>query len=278
MSMMRQLTQIRTAGIGQREEESGGTGRGAAHNYSGGSARVPPTADTSYDATALGATAAAEVSVHSRAASEPGRSADDTSRRPVLPDRVGPVMDVQGGEARIPHLAGIAAHDEVGGVLSTDFKPLPARVIPPVLKAGFFFQKIKHEFLLKTNMLDISDHSVGQGMQMVPVGDPLKQKAVLLRKGFSNEEIRGSYRVWNYIDAALQTEVDRAILKRYRSPREVFERLEKWHDPESEVATQRLYDKFHEFAIPPHSNPIATFHDLEDINNQMYEKGIRSNS
>ena len=68
--------------------------------------------------------------------------------------------------------------------------------------------------------------------------------------------------------------MDRAILKRCRSPREVFEHLEKWHDPESEVATQRLYDKFHEFAIPPHSNTIAAFHDLENINNQTYEKGI----
>ena len=35
-----------------------------------------------------------------------------------------------------------------------------------------------------------------------------------------------------------------------------------------------MYDKFHELAIPPHSNPIAAFHDLEDINNQMYEKGV----
>ena len=40
------------------------------------------------------------------------------------------------------------------------------------------------------------------------------------------------------------------------------------------MATQRLYDKFHEFAIPPHSDPIAALHDLEDINNQMHEKGI----
>ena len=34
MNMMRQLTQTRTAGAGQHEEESGGTGRGAAHNPS----------------------------------------------------------------------------------------------------------------------------------------------------------------------------------------------------------------------------------------------------
>ena len=204
-----------------------------------------------------------------------GRPADDTSRRPGLSAGVGPMIDVQRGEARVPYLAGLAAHDEGGGVLSTDFKSLSARVISPVLKAKKRgFQKFKHEFLLKTNMLDISDHFVGQGMQMVPVGDPLKQKVVLLREVFSDEEIRGAYQAWKFIDAALQSEADRAILKRCRSPREVFERLEKWHGSESEVATQRLYDKFHEFAIPPHSNRIAAIHGLEDINNQMYEKGI----
>ena len=65
MSMMRQLTQTTTTGVGQREEESGGTGRGAPQNYSGGAGRVPPTADTGYGATAVGATAAAMVPVHS---------------------------------------------------------------------------------------------------------------------------------------------------------------------------------------------------------------------
>ena len=136
------------------------------------------------------------------------------------------------------------------------------------------FKKFKHEFPLKINMLNITDHFVDQGMQMVPVGNPLKQKAVLLREGFSNEEIRGAFQVWNFIDAALQSNADRAILKICRSPREVFERFKKWHDPESEVVTQQPYDKFHEFAIPPHSNPIAGFHDLEDIYNRTYEKGI----
>ena len=277
MSMMRQPTQTRTESFGQQEEESGGTGRGAAHNHSGGAGRVPPTADRGHGATALGATAVAEVPARSRAASEPGRPADNTSQRPVLPAGVGPMIGVQHDEASVPHLAGIAAHGEGGGVL-TDFKSLPARVIPPVLKAEKGgFQKFKHEFLLKTNVLDISDHFVGQGMRIVPVGDPLKTKAALLREGFSNEEIRGAYQAWNFLDAAPQSKADRAILKKCRSPREVFESLEKWHDPESEMATQRLYDKFHEFAIPPHSNPIAAIHDLEDINNRMYEKGIGRN-
>ena len=115
-------------------------------------------------------------------------------------------------------------------------------------------------------------------MRAVPVGDPLKQKAVLLQEVFSNEEIRSAYQAWNFIDAALQSVADRSILKRCKSPREVFERLEKWHDPDNEVATQRLYDKFYEFAIPPHSDPIAALHDLEDTNNQMHEKGISDGS
>ena len=278
--MMRQLTQTRTAGAGQQEEKSGGTGRGAAHNPNSGAGRVPPSAVTGYGVTAVGvgrtrgatareATAAREFTVHDRATSEPA----DT--RPELPTGVGPMIDVRRGEARDPYLAGITAYDEGRDVLRTDFKSLPARVVPPVLKVEKGgFQKFKHEFFLKANMLDITAHFVDQGTRAVPVGDPLKQKAVLLQEGFSNEEIRSAYQAWNFIDAALQSESDRSILKRCKSPREVFERLEKWHDPDSEVATQRLYDKFHEFAIPPHSDPIAALYDLEDTNNQMHEEGI----
>ena len=276
VGMLRQLTtETRTAGDGRRGEESGGARRDAAHIYSSGARRGPLTAATGYRVTAVQdegtgeATAARNFPVHHRAASEPA----DT--RPGLPTGVGPMIDVRSGEARDPYLAGITAYDQGRDVLRAEFKSLPTRVVPPVLKAEKAgFQKFKHEFFLKTNMLDITDHFVGQGMRAVPVGDPLKQKAVLLQEGFSNEEIKGAYQAWNFIDAALQSDSDRSILKRCKSPREVFERLEKWHDPDSEVATQRLYDKFHEFTIPPHSDPITALHDLEDTNNQMHEKGI----
>ena len=276
VGMLRQLTtETRTAGDGRRGEESGGARRDAAHIYSSGARRGPLTAATGYRVTAVQdegtgeATAARNFPVHHRAASEPA----DT--RPGLPTGVGPMIDVRSGEARDPYLAGITAYDQGRDVLRAEFKSLPTRVVAPVLKAEKgSFQKFKHDFFLKTNMLDITDHFVGQGMRAVPVGDPLKQKAVLLQEGFSNEEIKGAYQAWNFIDAALQSDSDRSILKRCKSPREVFERLEKWHDPDSEVATQRLYDKFHEFTIPPHSDPIAALHDLEDINNQMHEKGI----
>ena len=276
VGMLRQLTtETRTAGDGRRGEESGGARRDAAHIYSSGARRGPLTAATGYRVTAVQdegtgeATAARNFPVHHRAASEPA----DT--RPGLPTGVGPMIDVRSGEARDPYLAGITAYDQGRDVLRAEFKSLPTRVVPPVLKAEKGgFQKFKHEFFLKTNMLDITDHFVGQGMRAVPVGDPLKQKAVLLQEGFSNEEIKGAYQAWNFIDAALQSDSDRSILKRCKSPREVFERLEKWHDPDSEVATQRLYDKFHELTIPPQSDPIAALHDLEDTNNQMHEKGI----
>ena len=67
---------------------------------------------------------------------------------------------------------------------------------------------------------------------------------------------------------------DRSILKRYKSPREPFGYLEKLYDQESEVATQKLYDKFHDFTIPSKSNPIEALHALEHTNNQMAEKGV----
>ena len=136
-----------------------------------------------------------EVLAHSRrAASEPTRPADDIGRRPEVPAGVGPTVNMYSGEARESHLAGKAAHDGGSGVLNPSFHGQP-RVVPPVLKGGKGFQKFKHDFLLKANMLDISDHFVGQRVRAVPVGDPLKQKAVLLREGFSPEEIRGTYQV-----------------------------------------------------------------------------------
>ena len=96
------------------------------------------------------------------------------------------------GEAGESHLAGIAAHDGGSGVFNPSFHGQP-RVIPPVLKGGKSFQKFKHDFLLKANIRDISDHFVGQRVRALPVGDPLKQKAVLLLEGVSPEEIICAY-------------------------------------------------------------------------------------
>ena len=88
------------------------------------------------------------------------------------------------------------------------------------------------------------------------------------------QEIRGAYQAWKFIDGALQSEADISILKRCKSPREAFDHFEKWYDPENEVATQKLFDKFHNFTIPPNSNPIEAPHALEDTNSHMAEKGM----
>ena len=121
---------------------------------------------------------------------------------------MGPTVNMYSGEARESHIAGIAAHDGGGSVLNPIFHGNPP-VIPPVLKGGRIFQNFNHDFLLKANILDISDHFVGQRVRAVPVGDPLKQKDVLLRDGFIPEEIRGAYQAWNFLDAELQSEEDK---------------------------------------------------------------------
>ena len=64
--------------------------------------------------------------------------------------------------------------------MSSGFQRKP-RVVPPVLKGEKGgFQIFKGELIFKENMLDISGHFVGQGTRVVPVGDRLKEKAVLL--------------------------------------------------------------------------------------------------
>ena len=105
---------------------------------------------------------------------------------------MGPTGNICGGEARESYLAGIGAHDGGSGVSNLCFHGQPRFIIPPVLKGGKGFQIFKHGFLLKANMLDISDYFVGQRVRAVPVGDPLKQKAVRLREGFPLQEIRGT--------------------------------------------------------------------------------------
>ena len=75
-----------------------------------------------------------------------------------------------------------------------------------------------------------------------------------------------------FVTGALQSEAYRSILNICKSPGEAFGHIEKWYDPENKVATQRLYDKFHDLAIPPNSNPTEALHALEDRNKQMAER------
>ena len=63
-------------------------------------------------------------------------------------------------------------------------------------------------------------------------------------------------------------------MKRCESLKGAFGHIEKWYDSESEVATVKLYYKFHDFTIPLNSNPVGALHALEDTNNEMAEKGM----
>ena len=164
MGIMQQLLQTKSADGGQEEEKSGGTGRGDAKDDSGGTGRAP--CEEGATGARVGATAATaaggRVSNPSSRASDRSSTADDTGRRPEVPAGVGPMINMERSETRYLFLAGIAAHDG-GGILSSGFQRQP-RVVPPVLKGEKGrFQKNKHEFLLKANMLEISGHFASQG-------------------------------------------------------------------------------------------------------------------
>lgn len=112
------------------------------------------------------------------------------------------------GEARYSYPTGVAANKDAGGLAGVhDFKRQPTHAVPPVLKGvKGDFQEFKHEVLLKPKKLDISDHFIGQGTRAGPFGDPLKQRTVLLREGFTPRGVSGAYQAWNFIDTSLQSE------------------------------------------------------------------------
>ena len=192
MGIMQQLLQTKSADGGQEEEKSGGTGRGdrrkrLQRRHRKGTVRRRGCWRKRWRHSS---NCCRGKSVQPQQQTDRSKTADDTGRRPELPAAVGPVINMDRGETRYSFLAGIAAHDG-GGILSSGFQRQP-RVVPTVLKGEKGrFQKIKHEFLLKENTLDISGHFASQGTRLIPVVDPLKHKAVLLRGVFSSEAIKG---------------------------------------------------------------------------------------
>ena len=91
-----------------------------------------------------------------------------------------PVTRMEHGEARDLYPAGIAVNDEEG-VFVAGSSSGKMRVVLLVLKGEKgSFQKFKHDFCLKANMLDLIDQFVGEEKRRVPIGDPLKSRRMLL--------------------------------------------------------------------------------------------------
>ena len=102
MGMMQQLLHAKSIDEGQQEHKSGGTGRGYANEDSGVAGRAPREEGAA--GARVGATTATaaggRVSHHSSRASDGSRPADNTGRRPEVPASVGPMINMQHGEAR----------------------------------------------------------------------------------------------------------------------------------------------------------------------------------
>ena len=125
MGMIQHLLQVKlSADGGQQEDKSDGFGRGDANDESGGARRAPRqerAAGRRVRATTETAPGRKLFS-HSSRASDGSRPAEDTGRRPEVPTGVGPMINMQRGEARDSHLAGIASVHNNDGVLSSGFQ------------------------------------------------------------------------------------------------------------------------------------------------------------
>ena len=102
MGMMQQLVQAKSVDGGQQKEESGGTGRGDANDYSDGAKRAPRKegAAGARVGTTTATVAGVRVSNHSSRASDGSRPADHTGWRPKIPAGVSPIINIQRGETR----------------------------------------------------------------------------------------------------------------------------------------------------------------------------------
>ena len=120
MDMMQELLQAKSADGGQQEEKSGGSGRGNENEDSDGAGRAPceEGATGARVGATTGTAAGGRVSNHSSRASGGSRPADDTGRRREVPAGVGPMINMQRSEARNSSIAGIAAHDGDGALIS----------------------------------------------------------------------------------------------------------------------------------------------------------------
>ena len=102
VGMMQQLLKAKSADGGQQKEKSGGSGRGDANDDSGGAGRAlreEGAAGTRVGATTE-TTAEGKMSSHSSSSASNGsRPTDITGRRPEVPAIVGPMINMQRGEA-----------------------------------------------------------------------------------------------------------------------------------------------------------------------------------
>ena len=133
MGGMQHLLQVKSADGGQQEEKSGGSDKGDANDYSCGTGKAPREEEAA--SARVGATTAVaaggRLSSHISKASDEPRPTDDTGHIPEVPAGMGPMINMQRGEARDEFIAGVA-HDR-GGVLSSVFQR-QSHVVPPVLK------------------------------------------------------------------------------------------------------------------------------------------------
>ena len=106
MGMMQQLLRAKLADGGDQEYKPGSTSRGYANDDSNGAGRAPREegAAGARVCTTTATSAERRVPNHSSKSSDESRSADDTGRRPKVPAGVGPMINMQRGEARDSHL------------------------------------------------------------------------------------------------------------------------------------------------------------------------------
>ena len=107
-----------------------------------------------------------------------------------------------------------------------------------------------------------------------PVRDLNLDGRGLLAAGYDEEDIDRQTAVWTFLVSALRSSGDRAILHRFKTPKEAWTTLAKWCGPQTQGVRTEYYRKMHSFQIATGQKPLTALRNLEGVAAEMRVIGL----
>ena len=93
--------------------------------------------------------------------------------------------------------------------------------------------------------------------QYIPVGELDTENSVLVNRGCNRESVHIHALAWNFLSTALKSKSDKSILHMCTSPREAWDPLLAWYDPQTTGTKSDFPRRLDSFTIAPGSNSLS---------------------
>ena len=110
--------------------------------------------------------------------------------------------------------------------------------------------------------------------QYIPVGKRDTENSVLVERGYSRESVHMHALARSFLPKALKRKSDKSILHRCTSPREAWDALLAWYDPQATEAKSDLSRRLNSFKIPLGSSALEAMGRIEDLATETRTAGL----